>query len=125
MYDNEAKETRNSVLAVLTFLVESPRFCAALHNSPLLQLLANAACVPDLQAAKEAGITAFAVQCDQLGHEQYRLLWNILASLCDHSSACRSVVLEAGFLRLLLLYTDLAAERSTVRRRFSPAGTAS
>jgi hypothetical protein len=114
-FDEASKETRNSLLAVLSVLVESPRFCGTLASSDLLALLSRAAACPDVHSPKAAGVTPFAVAPDAAGHEATRLLWAALAQACEHSGACRRAVVEVGFLKVLLAYTDVDADEVRVQ----------
>jgi hypothetical protein len=114
-FDDGSKGTRNTVLAILTFLVESPQFCEMVHGSQLLKLLARVAATPDVHSPREAEVTPFSMAPDALCHEQYRLIWNILALVCENSKTCRELALDLGFMRVLLLYTNLEAASSAVR----------
>ena len=108
-FDEAAKEIRNSLLAVLTLLIESPRFCGSLHASPLLDLLARVATCPDVHTPAAAGLTPLAVAAGPLAHEQLRFVWGMLATGCVNSAACRRRVVEVGFMKVLLMYADVDA----------------
>ena len=61
-FDEASKGTRNSLLALLSMLTDSPRFCEALAaEGQLLPLLARVAACPDVHSAADAGIAPAAV----------------------------------------------------------------
>lgn len=114
-HDAASKELRNTMLAVLAFLTETPCFCDALLSCGALALLANAATTPGLRSPADAGITPFSVRTDAIAHEQYRLLWSLLAQVCVHSAAGGALAMHCGLMRILLLYVDLEAVEQQVR----------
>jgi len=105
---------------VLSRLVESPRFCAALHESEADQLLATLAATPDIAPCGTL-IRFQAVACDALDHEMRRLLWANLTAMCELSPDCRAIVMQLGFMRVLLLYVDLEAAAGATTERWSVA----
>lgn len=106
-HEEAGKEIRNSILAILLFLVEDRDFCIQMQAGSLISLLMKVALSPDLEAPDKRYITEFAVQPDAASHEQQLLLWNILIVMCEKSSNCCREIMRLRFLDSVLLYVDI------------------
>lgn len=113
-FEDAGKEVRNTILAIILFLVEDKEFCKMMQTGGLLLLLMKAAVSPDLESHEKHGITQFAVKPDSAAHEQQQLLWNILIVMCEKSTNCCREVLRLRFMELLLLYVDVHASSTKV-----------
>ena len=114
-YDERSKEMRNTVLALLLFLVEDSKFCHCVNSCGLTNLLAKVACAHDMASPTSLGITPFAMKADDSCHEQVQLLWRILVCMCERSCESKVQILNLNFMRIILQYIQTDPKNMPVR----------
>lgn len=113
-FDEQSKQSRNTTLALLVFLVENERFCYCANSCGLTRLMVKAASAQELASAASFGISPFSMQVDDVCHEQIRLLWQILVCMCEQSPGSRTEILGSGFMEVILQYIQLGSQGKPV-----------
>lgn len=113
-FDDDSRGIRNSLIALLSFLLESKPFCTAACSAGLVRLLGDVIQKPDWVGDTASKIARQAVVADGLDHEHRRLLWSALAVACERSTECCSQLVTSNFMKILLLYVDLDTADSPV-----------
>eukprot|EP00892_Ulva_mutabilis_P011000 jgi/Ulvmu1/8272/UM041_0083.1 len=120
-FDERSKETRNTILAVLLFLVEDCTFCHCANSCGLTELMVKVTCVPDGAPITSSGITTFSMQADDVCHEQIQLLWRILMCMCSCCAESRIQILSSGFMQVILSYINIATARMPIVQQWNPS----
>lgn len=76
--------------------------------------MGKAASAQELVSAASLGISSFSMQVDDVCHEQIRLLWHILACMCEQSAGSRTEILGSGFMNVILQYIQLESQDTLV-----------
>lgn len=114
-FDERSKETRNTILALLLFLVEDCTFCHCVSTCGLTDLLVKVVCAHEVASPVTLGITPFSMQADDVCHEQIQLLWRILACMCKRSAESRAQIVSLGFMEVVLRYVKIDSVDMPVR----------
>lgn len=92
---------------MMVLLMDEPGFRATLCAAGTVSLLAAVSTVPDVADASPY-VKPFLLTVEPPDFELRQLSWSCLAALCDDQGALRTAI-ESGFLRVLLLWADVAA----------------